>query len=252
MISQNTSNDLQVCLIATRRPEILEITLNSFNRNLFSNFNVINFFANLDPAFGNTGQHKLTKDCIRDYFPNAVINEPAKASFGHAVKWAWGKFENGLALHLEDDWRLNEKVTPGDVFEKLKSGYSAVTLCGNHKKWYKRRSYLWVGCRRTSFPYLGIKKVPALGTQPKFIRGEFARELSNLMDPNLDPEKQMLPHINPTFSKLFKDNKCGFLDASGDKDFGVLTDLGREWREERGIKKIVKNGKSVWSEDSNE
>ena len=251
MYSQDSNNELQVCLIATRRPEILEITLESFNRNLFCNFSVKNFFANLDPAFGDLAQHKLTKECIRDYFPNAIINEPKEASFGHAVKWAWGQFNSGLALHLEDDWKLEESVVPQDVYSKLKPGYSAVTLCGNHKKWYKRRSYLWVGCRRTSFPYLGVTKVAALGTQPKFICGSFAYALSKLIDPALDPEKQMLPHINPAFSALIQNNKCGFLDAAGSKTYGVLTDLGRVWREQRGIVKVIEHGKSIWIEGEN-
>lgn len=144
---------------------------------------------------------------------------------------------------------MNEQVLPEDVYKKLKPGYSAVTLRGNHKKWYKRRPYLWVGHRRKGYPYLGVKKIPALGTQPKFICGSFARELSDLMDPNLDPEKQILPSINPAFTAMIKNNKCGFLDAAGNKQYGVLTDLGRAWREQKGIQKVIKNGKSVWKKD---
>ena len=38
---------------------------------------------------------------------------------------------------------------------------------------------------------IGNKKVPAVSTQPKFIKGDFVRKISDLLDPNLDPEKNV-------------------------------------------------------------
>lgn len=241
--------DLQVGLVAVRRSDLLDKTLASFANNLFCNFNVTEFFANIDPMFGGQKEHDSTVACIRRYFPKAVIREPETPSFGAAVKWVWSQFSPGLALHLEDDWELIERITPSDVLPKLLPGYGAVSLCGNHPKWHKRRPYLWVGKRKRGLFSYSTEKIPAMGTSPKFIDGALAKCLANMMDPSLDPEKQMLPWINPEFSKIIANNKCGFLDKAGTRQYGVMVELGRAWRDARDIKKNVINGQSVWTTD---
>lgn len=85
-----------------------------------------------------------------------------------------------------------------------------------------------------------------MGTSPKFIQGALAHRLAQMMDPDLDPEKQMLPWINPAFSDIIAANKCGFLDKSGTRQYGVMEELGRAWREARHIEKTVIDGKSIW------
>lgn len=54
-----------------------------------------------------------------------------------------------------------------------------------------------------------------MGTSPTFIQGALAHRLAQMMNPDLDPEKQMLPWINPAFSDIIAAKKCGFLDKSG-------------------------------------
>ena len=245
-MNNSPSPTLQVGIIATRRPDLIEIMLGSFSTKLFTNFQVTAAYLNIDPAFGSKKDETQVVDCVRSYLPMVEIRTPSTASFGAAVKWTWSQFKPGLALHLEDDWELNEAIYPKDVISKMKEGYSAVSLCGNHPKWLKRKKYLWVGVKRTKFPYFGYEKIPALGTQPKFIDGAFANKISSLMNPDLDPEKQMLPSFGLKFSEVIKYNKCGFLDKSGIRQYGVLNELGREWRAQRKIKKILKNGSSEW------
>lgn len=237
-------------MVAVRRPDLLSKTLESFADNLFCHFNVTAFFINIDPMFGDLQAHDKTVACALKFFPNAVIHEPDTPSFGAAVKWVWSQFSTGLALHLEDDWELTQPIFPHDVLPKLQPGYGAVSLCGNHPKWYKRRDYLWVGQRRQGFFPFGTKKIPAMGTSPKFIRGELANRLARMMDPDLDPEKQMLPWINRDFSTIITENKCAFLDKSGTRQYGVMTELGRAWREAHDIKKSVVDGKSIWTLNS--
>jgi len=245
-VNYSQKPSLQVGIIATRRPDLIEVMLHSFSTKLFSNFQLISAYANIDPAFGSQEDEKQVVDCIRSYLPMVEIRTPDTPSFGAAVKWTWSQFKPGLALHLEDDWELNEAIFPDDVTSKMTKGYSAVSLCGNHPKWHKRKEYLWVSAKRNKFPYVGYEKIPALGTQPKFIEGAFANKISSLMNPELDPEKQMLPSFGSVFTEIIKENKCAFLDKSGVKQYGVLNELGRDWREKRKITKIIKNGRSEW------
>lgn len=51
------------------------------------------------------------------------------------------------------------------------------------------RHRIWGPFRRKSWFY-------AMGTAPKFIDGQLAQEISELMDPELDPEKQMAERFN--------------------------------------------------------
>jgi len=240
------SKNLQVGIIATRRPELLERTLRSFNENLFRHFNISASYANLDPAFGDAKCHKKAIDCIRYFLPNCKIREPEKPSFGGAVKWLWGEFQPGLALHLEDDWELMCNLYPDDVYSQLRKGFSAVSLCGNNRNWLHRRNYLYINEPRQKFPFIGKTKKPVLGTQPKFIEGGFANQISTLIDPEKDPEKQMLPNAGQKFSELLKSNRCGFLKKSGSRQYGVLRELGRDWRNRNNINKILRDGVSIW------
>ena len=112
------NNNLQIGLVSTRRPDLLERTLRSFDKNLFRNFKISGCYANIDPAFGGDKEHQLAKDCIRDYLPKVTIREPTRAQFGDAVKWVWGQFTPDLALHLEDDWELLQSINAHDVYEK--------------------------------------------------------------------------------------------------------------------------------------
>jgi hypothetical protein len=238
--------DLQVGMVAVRRADLLGKTLESFSKNLFCHFNVTSCYVNIDPMFGDQHAHDAAVACVQQFFPKAVIRAPETPSFGAAVKWVWSQFSPGLALHLEDDWQLTQPILPQDVLPKLQPGYGAVSLCGNHPKWYKRRPYLWVGQRRRGLFPFGTRKIPAMGTSPKFIQGALAHRLAQMMDPDLDPEKQMLPWINPAFSDIIAANKCGFLDKSGTRQYGVMEELGRAWREARHIEKTVVDGKSIW------
>ena len=43
---------IDVCMVAGRRPDLIQTTLDSFNANLFRNFTVERFIVNIDPVFG--------------------------------------------------------------------------------------------------------------------------------------------------------------------------------------------------------
>lgn len=239
--------DLQIALVAARRPDLLKKTLQSFDERVFSNFNITNVYVNIDPIFGDEEDLKATKNCIFNYLPDAIIRTPEKPCFGQAVKWLWGALDEGLALHMEDDWVVNEIITPEDILPLLEKGTSAVApVCKSHY-WNKKDKFIRITARkRILFGLFEKKTWPfAMGTTPKFILGEFANAASELMDPNLDPEKQMQENYNKPLFDLIQRNKCVFLPPK-DAEY-VISDIGREWREERKIVKEVRDGISYWS-----
>jgi len=235
---------IDITLICGRRPELLAITLQSFSDHLFCNFKIDRFIANLDPFAGNDDAHSECRRLITERFKDAVIIEPSKPSFGMAVKQAWSNSSAEFIFHMEDDWVLDEAVNPGDVFPFLNGKVKALQLASEEiragdspfKVHRKKRRFLGIP--------LGYKLISIFGTSPGFWDGAVARTCASLMDPNLDPEKQMRPPFNPPLSKFLGQYRCRLLHSKSGGN--LIRDIGREWRMNRGITKTVMDGRSVW------
>lgn len=239
---------IDICLVATRRPDLLEKTLSSFSEKILSNFDVANFYANIDPAFGGEDELKFCKEIIKKRFPFAIINAPTSPSFGKAVQLTWGQTTSDVFFHLEDDWIANTAIE-ADVIERIlwEAEVAQISLNNIHKQWnlQKKGSY---HTGRKSIKFLGItirygEKFPCFTTSPCFVRGEFGRNASRLMIPELDPEKQFYNYTNLALQQYSANCKNYILQIG--EDF-MITDIGRDWREQRGISKLIEDGKSVW------
>lgn len=238
---------VDVCLVAGRRPDLIQATLDSFNENLFQNFTIGCFIANIDPVFGTQDDQARCREIIRSFFPDARISEPAEPGFCAAVKRNWAVSEAEVMLHLEDDWLLNRPVTPADI-----SGFQdprVAQICFNHanKRWpVSTKGPFVFGRKRRRF--LGLPtpfrtKAPQFTTSPSFLRGSFARKCAALMDENFDPEKQFFKGVN----EPLEDYISPYLNmVLGEGPDYMIVDIGRDWRSERGIQKSLVNKQSVW------
>lgn len=236
---------IDVALVAVRRPELLARTLESFGARMFAHFPVARVLANIDPVFGGAEEQRVCRELILRRFPQAEIFEPAEAGFCAAVRRVWAATRAEAVFHLEDDWLLNEAVHPEQVLPLLAGDVASVAPV---QAAWKRPKLYNVRIRRTRV--LGItlrrSKVNIHGTSPRFMTGAFARRCAELMDPALDPEKQMRAPHNPPLRAYIEPLKCRFLTA---KDGGpLILDIGRGWREAQGIEKVVADGRSSWSE----
>lgn len=236
--------DIDVTLISGRRPDLLERTLRSFAQGLFHNFKINRFIANIDPFAGDQYDHARCRALIRGVFPHAILIEPDEPSFGLAVKQAWLKTSAKVIFHLEDDWLLKEAVTPDDVFPVLTGETKAVQLVSKELQWDGSLFKI----RKKTKRFLGIPfgktVINIFGTSPGFWDGDVARHCAALMDPVLDPEKQMRPPFNPPLSSYLNRFQCRVLAGKAGSE--LIYDIGREWRENHGLTKKVINGRSVW------
>jgi hypothetical protein len=237
---------LDITLVAGRRPRLLERTLASFRERLFANFPVAALYANIDPVFGDADDHAACRAAILSVFRAAVIFEPERPGFGRAVKTLWAATRSEVVFHLEDDWVLNEPLYPDDVFPLLTGDTRAVAPVSKEIGWDGRNPFKE---RRTRVKFLGLTvrrgTVGVFGTSPRFLDGEFARACAALMDPDLDPEKQMRPPQNPPLRAYMQHFRCRFLPARAHAE--LITDIGREWRDAQGIDKVVRDGVSTWT-----
>ena len=240
---------LDVTLVAARRPGLLRRTLASFQEGLFANFPLGAVHANIDPVFGDDADHAACRAAILATFPGAVISEPESPGFGRAVKALWAATGSEVVFHLEDDWLLNEPLRPEEVLPLLAGDTRALALVSKEIGWNGHDLYKET---RTRVKLLGITVrrdvVAAFGTSPRFLEGDFARRCAALMDPELDPEKQMRPPHNPDLRAYMRGFRCRFLPAREHAE--LITDIGRAWRDQRGIEKMVVGGTSVWTQGS--
>ncbi len=246
MTPEAVPDPIDITLVAGRRPDLLERTLASFEARLFARFRVARVLVNLDPVFGDAADHAACLSVIRTRFPVAEIFEPEVAGFGAAVKRVWAATTARLVFHLEDDWTLNEVVGPERIAPLMTGETRAVALVSRETGWNGTDAF---NVRRRKVRILGLpvgnRAFQVFGTSPRFLEGNFARRCADLMDPALDPEKQMRPPGNRALIAYLQEHRCRFLTPeAGDE---VITDIGRDWREVRGIKKIVVDGASRWT-----
>jgi hypothetical protein len=66
------------------------------------------------------------------------------------------------------------------------------------------------------------------------------------MDPSRDPEKQFYSGVNAELERLAAPHK-NYIFSPQQKP--VIRDTGREWRDNRKIKKVIENTTSYWVEE---
>lgn len=237
---------LDVAIISGARPALLERTLSSFGPRLFDHFTIGRVFCNVDPAFGGPPEQARCEEIVRKVFPEADVHRPDRGEFGAAVKRAWAATGCDLVLHLEDDWLLNEDVTPERVAALQTPDTASVVLMSSDHNAEPGQPFL---TRPIHKRFLGLVpyrvRINDFGTSPRFLRGDFARQAADLLIPELDPEKQVRRELNPPLFELCTGHRHACLWAH---DRGpIATDIGREWRDARRIRKEVRDGRSHWT-----
>ncbi len=223
---------IDVVLIATLRPEILEITLNSFYHKLLKNFDV-RLILNVDPI----GDKKYTKlDIIKvckKYFSNIILRSPQSASFSKAVKWGWQQVKSDIFFHLEDDWCLKKNVdgkVVNDYF--LDPNIVSISLNIKSNKEYAEQP------EKTKDP--NDKLYIGLALRPSFFRTLYIKEQLQKFDIKLDPEKQFSRNISTKkfLNPIFK-------YYGGINDGSMIIDTGKYWREKNKFKKWDLSSKDI-------
>lgn len=242
---------IDICIIASRRPDLLVRTLASFTARMFRHFEVDRVLVNIDPIFGDEVSHRETVEIVRTYFPAAAIFEPETANFCKAVQRVWSATTGEFVFHLEDDWLVNRDIEPNDI-EGMFSirNVMQVSLNTAEKNWsierrgkysYTRRKMIFFG---RTIPIK--KKFPIFSTSPSFSSGEFLRQASRKMNPDFDPEKQFYKGVNPALEEYVRPFRSIIF---GEGPNFPITDIGRQWRDERKITKRIIDSASSWEKE---
>lgn len=235
---------IDLTIVGGSRPELLRRTLQSFHDKMFVNFEVGTVFVNLDPFGGNEKDRQDCIEILNSFFTNPEITCPTSNSFGLAVKNLWSKPKTPIFFHLEDDWESNIVITPKmTTCLNNKSVAQLALKYGKNHRYFKERFH-WEKRDIFGFKILPNFARPIFTTSPSFIKSSFANSCSQMMDPLLDPEKQLSNGLIPSLSSFTANFKCKFL-LEKSKEANIV-DIGREWRLQKGLDKIERNGKSIW------
>jgi hypothetical protein len=203
---------------ATIRPELLEITYESFSKNFDGiDLKKSRLFINVDPAPEDSlNLREAVVETAKKFFGEVVHNFPSSPNFPLALRWAWTNTSTEYVFNLEDDWILTEKVDINDIINIL-----------------KKRSYS-IGVSLNA--YVFGKDVNRIRLSPCLIRGGWAREAASYLQEKICPEQQLRKTIPIDLRKPM----LNYPDYQNPREGKVIVkDTGREWRKTRKLERNV-------------
>lgn len=223
--------EIDIVTTSTLRHEILDKTLKSFRKNLFTDIYTYRYIINIDPVGDN--KRSSSSDVLKiayKYFDNVVVNEPMKPNFARAVIWCWSQIKNKYVFNLEDDWVLRKKINIKELTDILERYEDVMSLRIPQKK---------IAGERVSGNYLQEKDrklfhyFSRISLNPTLFRGSELLFLSNIMDSGLNPESQLVPYWSKKKGKkelynFMKNKKHTVYIGAG--EYLSCSDIGRDWR----------------------
>jgi hypothetical protein len=237
--------NLDITLVSGARPALLQQTLESFQKGMFANFDIKNVYANVDLIMGSQDDLNQCVRLIAQHFPEAQISTPEHPSFGQAVKSLWQATGDNVVFHLEDDWLLNQSIFPKDIFPLFQDDVGMVQPAMMLRQ--DETDDFLIMTKKTKIFGIPIKyeKVNAYGTSPRFFRPGLAKTFGDLIIAEMDPEKQVFKRKNKALEEAHEPYRCRLVWADGGEP--LITDIGRDWRQSRQIKKVNRNGYAHWT-----
>lgn len=220
---------IDLCIVATLRPELLRRTLESFKK-MIKYSGGINPIINIDLVpkhvcghitIHSRGEYQSDVTDIANVMKEFGFYDNSKTTiddgnFSKAVKTVWENTTSDFVFHLEDDWEFLKEID--------------LDWCINDMK---ANNYDYMRFPKIHAPHLNCMYKVAL--QPSFWCGSVVRKLAKEMRTDKDPEKQLRTgQGNEPLDVILRSiQKKGLIDYKNN----CCKDIGREWRDKRGLKK---------------
>lgn len=256
----NEINKFNITTTATLRPELLEITFNSFKDNLFKeNINKAHLILNIDYA-GIKNKDEI-EDKVQHIFKiidsidfgSYEIRYGIKPHFPTAFMWTMSKLKYPLFFNLEEDWELLYEVDfpkMVSLFQDYKNlAHLRLSYFNSEKDTLKNwNKFLdWNG---------DFFKVPddlrgtiGFAGHPSLNSSNFMKRCLPYMSVSSNPEKQIKGH-HMVISRLINQHKFGSFQKQNKTK--SINDIGRKWMIENGFRKKGSKAFFVEWEESNE
>lgn len=209
---------IDITMTATLRPEILRRTLSSFCENIFTDIERYRLIINIDQVGDKTKPKNIIKVCKLFFKDEQIVYRVSETpSFAGAVIWVWSQVKSPWVFHLEDDWKVVRPVNIDDMIRIMKK-HSLASL-----RLDKDRT----GKSKSTKKY-GYVTYPKISLNPTLFTGSFIKNIAPLLDPRLNPEKQLRigKGIEPR-GKYLKKFKHGIYTKLSTRP--MVIDIGRLW-----------------------
>lgn len=234
---------IDVTITATCRPEVLYETLYSFSHNLFRNHKCRGI-VNIDPT--GPSEQQQVKIVVQEFFSEYLVFTPRVPNFSKAFYTTWQATNRPFVFHLEDDWKLMEKVDMNELLSLMLDNPTLASIRlpqfearnGKMKNWNKM--FEWNG---RYYKYHDKKDLSCAGFcgHPSLLRGEFVKRAVELFDLKQNPEKQF--HSGVMAQEVLKWDWAVY----GKYNSPVyVQDIGRKWMEANKYQK--KGNKAFFTE----
>ena len=229
---------IDITMTATRRPELIRKTLDTFLSRCFFRPNDCHLIINIDPVGKDMRSIEII-DLCKKYFQNIICRCPEEPSFPRAFKWIWSQADSNFIFHLEDDWELIRPVNLYKMIEIMENNPDLAILRLPWKPTNTDSAKNW----RYFFPWNGEffecpeehKREVGFCGHPSLVRSEFVRNTVKYIDENRNPEKQF-HHGPPELMREIDKWRYGVFAEQNQPP--VIRDIGRQWMIENNYRKM--------------
>lgn len=259
---------MDIVIVSTIRPKILEKTLESWSKYAFINKEKFRFIINIDNIGLTKEFEPITNiELIKKYgFENIVYNINDEApSHSAAFKWCFNQATSKYIFSLDDDWELIREIDIDEMvsiheetsqlanlrvlshssahkqLSRLKYTGKTIFFNGEKCKTYLLPIHLagsleYVNYKNSLIP-VGKNKFNHFAIHPGLWKIKFINQVKELLDINKDPELEFSLRANsPEIENIINEHWVSGIYASpGDSHY--MTDIGREWMEINNFKK---------------
>jgi hypothetical protein len=239
---------IDIAMTATRRPDILRVTIESFIKNVFKTTDGFRLILNVDPI----GLDIDSVDVVAaaaDYFDDIVYNMPEEADFNTAFRWVLSKADSDLVFHLQDDWCAPRPIDFPRMVRVLEKESTLALLRLSMFPSGARCMLNWGAC---VFPWNGryfecpsesrTKQRFGFCGHPSLIKKEFLKKTIPLMDHRHNPENQFHSFYR-VVQEVMKWRYGVFIDPNSPPN---VIDIGRDWMRRNNWQKNCDKSHTVW------
>ena len=221
MTDQAFKESIDVVVISTLRPKLLNLTLASFQKHFLNQFGKCRIILNIDPVGEENSSQDEILELVNRYSDNVIACTPKTGNFSQAVRWAWSQVESPYFLHLEDDWFLKKRVLKGAILEQFGFDEKLAGIRLNLSRNPKKQPLYSDG----------------ISLNPSIFKTSIIKSLLGDFDIDKDPEKQFRNH------RLLND--CNFLYYGKKNEGSFVIDTGKKWRKANSFSKWGVNEKTI-------
>ena len=233
-----------IACTATLRPELLEKTLSSFNKNLFNNnIGKYRLIINIDLVGADNKREKLSEvlEVINHFnFNRVILRWSDNPNFATAWFWVMSMTTEAYVFYLEEDWLLLRNVNLRKMINLFEEDNTLAHLRLSAFPSSERSLKSWNKFTYWNGSYFSVEEDDKFSIgwsgHPSMNKTNFLRQAISQMNYASNPEKQIKGKRYPCrMNNILLEHSFGvFIKPSEKKQ---IVDIGRKWMVENGFKK---------------